>query len=287
MRTSFVAEIGSNHNGELHVAHALVDAAAGCGCDAVKFQYFKAEALFAPGFTARVQPERQVPLDWLPLLAAHAHARGLQFGVSVFDRAGAVEAAEHCDFLKVASYSVLDIELLRTVRRLGTPVILATGMATPDEIADALRAVCGHLLGAPSVTLLHCVSGYPAPADQANLRAIETLRRSFTKVTGVGWSDHTASPAVVTRAVVRWEAVVVECHLDLDVPVGAEGLHCWLPSGLAPVIAATRGDASAMDGSGTKAPQTCELYEVQWRADPADGLRPMRARREALLSPAV
>jgi N-acetylneuraminate synthase len=132
--------------------------------------------------------------------------------------------------------------------------------------------------GARDVTLLHCVSAYPTPADQANLSAIAAIRDATGCATG--WSDQTRNPAVIERAVHHWGAAAVEFHLDLD-GTGAEYAagHCWLPGEIAPVIARIRESFKA-DGNGFKEPQPSEQADRDWRADPADGMRPLRAIRE-------
>ena len=131
--------------------------------------------------------------------------------------------------------------------------------------------------GAYDVTLLHCVSAYPTPPEEANLSAIASLRAA----TGldVGWSDHTRRPSVIERAVHRWNATIVEFHLDLD-GKGAEyqSGHCWLPEEITPVIARIR-EAQLADGNGFKGLQPSELEDSEWRADPEDGMRPLRAVR--------
>ena len=92
----------------------------------------------------------------------------------------------------------------------------------------------------------------------------------------MGWSDHTRKPSVIERAVHHWDASVVEFHLDLD-GHGAEYAsgHCWLPEEIAPVIARIR-EATTADGSGFKGPQPSEADDREWRADPSDGMRPLR-----------
>jgi len=151
-------------------------------------------------------------------------------------------------------------------------VIVSTGMATMPEIKGAVATL--KRAGAREITALHCVSAYPAPPEQANLSAIATIREA-TGV-NVGWSDHTRSPAVIERAVHRWGASAVEFHLDLD-GKGAEYAagHCWLPNEIAPVIARIR-EAEKADGAGFKEPVASELSDREWRADPVDGLRPLR-----------
>jgi N-acetylneuraminate synthase len=149
-------------------------------------------------------------------------------------------------------------------------------MATMPEIRHALEAL--ENVGARDITLLHCVSAYPAPVQECNLASIETIRTA----TGlpVGWSDHTRSPAVIERAVHRWGSVAIEFHLDLD-GNGEEykSGHCWLPSEIAPVIERIRVGEHA-DGRYLKAPTEAELADRLWRADPSDGLRPFRQVRE-------
>ena len=135
-------------------------------------------------------------------------------------------------------------------------------------VATLKRAQCRD------ITVLHCVSAYPAPPEEANLSAIEAIRNA-TGVS-VGWSDHTRSPAIVERAVHRWNANAVEFHLDLD-GTGAEYAagHCWLPEEIGPVIARIR-EGERADGRGFKEPVAAELSDREWRADPVDGLRPLR-----------
>jgi N-acetylneuraminate synthase len=161
-------------------------------------------------------------------------------------------------------------------------VVLSTGMATMDEIRHAVAVL--RRANATDITLLHCVSAYPTPAAEANLSAIAVIREA----TGckVGWSDHTRRPAVIERAVHRWNASAVEFHLDLD-GNGAEYAagHCWLPEEIAPVIARIR-ESIVADGTGFKEPQPAELADRDWRADPQDGMRPLRHIR-AIWEPAA
>ena len=132
--------------------------------------------------------------------------------------------------------------------------------------------------GCSSPTLLHCTSSYPTPYREANLGAIETIRHD----TGceVGWSDHTVEPAVIYRAVHRWGAQVIEFHLDLD-GKGEEfsAGHCWLPPQIGEVIREVNKGIEA-DGNGIKEPVPSELPDRLWRADPSDGLRPMKKIRD-------
>ena len=156
-------------------------------------------------------------------------------------------------------------------------MVLSTGMATMDEIIAAAATL--KRAGARDVTFLHCVSAYPTPPAEANLAAIAAIRSATGCKTG--WSDHTRTPAVIERAVHRWDAAAVEFHLDLD-GEGAEYAagHCWLPGEIAPVIARIR-QSFVADGTGFKEPQPSEIDDREWRADPVDGMRPLRHVRAA------
>jgi sialic acid synthase SpsE len=273
----FIAEASSNHGRDLGRARAFVDAAADAGCDAVKFQLFKIDRMFAPEILRqspkhRARAEWELPLEHLAPLAEHCSARKIQFSCTPFYLEAVAELAPFVDFYKVASYELLVTDLLKACAASGKPVVLSTGMATVDEIAAAAGTLISA--GASDITLLHCVSAYPTPAAEANLSAIQQLR----DMTGlkVGWSDHTRRPAVIERAVHRWGASAIEFHLDLD-GEGAEYAagHCWLPEEIAPVIARIR-ESGVADGNGFKGPQPSELSDRDWRADPVDGMRPLQ-----------
>ncbi|MEZ4217405.1 MAG: N-acetylneuraminate synthase family protein [Myxococcota bacterium] len=286
MRTRFVAEVSSNHHASLARCLDFVDCAADVGCDAVKFQLFRVRDLFAPEILERSAAHRareawELPEAFLPELAARARARGLAFACTPFSLAAVDALAPFVDFYKIASYELLWTPLLEACARHGRPVVLSTGMADEGEIERALRAL--DAAGATAITLLHCVSGYPTPPAEANLAAIDALRalarRALGRAIDVGWSDHSVSPGVVQRAVHRHGAAMIEFHLDLD-GAGEEFAagHCWLPDAIAAVIRDVRAGESA-DGTGAKRPSPSECADRAWRADPGDGLRPLRAIR--------
>lgn len=281
--TLFCAEVSSNHNRDLDRCLALIEAAADVGCRAVKFQLFQIDQLFAPEILAKSAEHRrrrawELPAEWIPLLAEECKRRGIELICTPFYLDAVDLLTPHVDRLKVASYEILWHDLLRRCGATGKPVVLSTGMATPDEVEAAVTVL--RESGCVDLTLLHCTSSYPTPAAQCNLAVIETLRRAFD--CPIGWSDHSRDPAVVLRAVHRWSASFVEVHVDLD-GQGVEHAfgHCWLPDELRPVIrgAAGRGGRSAepheSDGDGQKVPMPSELPDRDWRADPADGLRPL------------
>src|SRR5581483_6333389 len=261
-RPHFIAEASSNHGSDLARAKAFVDAAADAGCDAVKFQLFRIDRMFAPEILAksakhRARKDWELPLSLLAPLAEHCGKRGIRFSCTPFYLEAVAELEPFVDFYKIASYELLVGDLLKACAATGKQVVLSTGMATLDEIQHAAQTLT--MAGAKDVTLLHCVSAYPTPADQANLSAIASIRAATGLATG--WSDHTRRAAVIERAVHHWNASVVEFHLDLD-GAGAEYAagHCWLPDEIAPVIARIR-EAFVADGLGYKGPQPSELSD--------------------------
>jgi N-acetylneuraminate synthase len=287
--TRVIAEIGSNHNRDLDRCLALVDAAADAGCDAVKVQVYRVDDLFAPQALA-TKPQLaerrgwELPLEFLPALRARCDERGLELGATPFGLWAVEPVAREAHWLKVASYELLLPDLVRELAATGLPLILSTGMATLPEVASAVTAARGA--SARDLRLLHCVSGYPTPPEQANLAAIATLRDAFA--CPVGWSDHTQDVGVVLRAVGAWGASDVELHVDLDRGGFESGAHCWTTDEVGRVVAAIRSRAvdglpeaaaAAVDGDGLKRPMPVEEPDVAWRADPADGLRPLRRQR--------
>lgn len=276
----FVAEVSSNHNRDLERCFRFIDAASRIGCDAVKFQLFRIEELFAPEILSRSEKHRQrkrweLPLSFLPELAGRCGERGVQFSCTPFYLAAVGELLPYVDFFKIASYELLWTDLLETCAKTGKPVVLSTGMADMEEIGKAVSIL--RNAGCADLTLLHCVSGYPTPAGECNLSAIETIRARFN--VPVGWSDHSVSSGVIHRSVHRWGAAMVEFHLDLE----GEGEefstgHCWLPDQMWEVISAIRAGCEA-DGTGVKEPAPSELADRDWRADPEDGLRPLKKTR--------
>jgi N,N'-diacetyllegionaminate synthase len=222
-----IAEAGVNHNGDVELARRLVDAAAKADADAVKFQTFRAEGVataLAPkasyqlettgGGESQAEMLRRLELgeDAFAVLKALAEERGLVFLSTPFDN----ESVELLDRLgvaafKVSSGDVTNLPLLGEIGRRRRPVILSTGAADLDETAAALDAL--RQAGAEEIVVLHCVSAYPTPPEQANLLAMATLADRFGLP--VGYSDHTEGETVALAAVALG-ACVLEKHLTLD-----------------------------------------------------------------------
>lgn len=282
-----IAEISSNHNRDLTRALKLIEAAAEVGCQAVKFQLFKLDQLFAPWALhkkpeLRARKEWELPVSWLPALSRTAHDYGLEFACTPFYPAAIEELYDHVDFYKISSYQVLQHNFLHQVAQTGKPVVLSTGMATLPEITRAVDALCGG--NCMDITLLHCVSAYPAPPGECNLATIASLRETFKpnySVRAVGWSDHSHSQPVVMQAVLGQQATVVELHFDLADTDGVETQmgHCWTP---AEVVRLKRDldIATSAVGFCGKSINASEYHERLWRSDPHDGLRPLLETRK-------
>ena len=271
----FIAEVSSNHAQDLGRCLQFIEAAAKIGCQAVKFQLFKIDELFAPEILQNSAEHRErkkweLPIEFLPKLAAACKSANLQFSCTPFYLDAVQELEPYVDFYKIASYELLWDDMIRRCALTDKPLVLSTGMSTLEEVGYAVSVY--REAGGKDLTLLHCVSGYPAPADSCNLAGIDTMRQAFS--CDVGWSDHSRDPAVVYSAVFRHGATMVEFHLDLD-ETGAEYKtgHCWLPEEMASVINGVS-RASLAEGNGEKAPTPAEIDDRPWRADPSDGLRP-------------
>jgi len=214
-----IAELGTNHEGDPDLAMQMVGSAADAGADAVKVQVIDPERLVNKGQVERIEQLSRFRLSMTTYqrMADLARARGVGFLASAFDEASLLEMLQLVDGVKIASGD-LDFEQLLTVAaKSGKPVILSTGMATLDEVVNAVSTVTSHLpKGQPPqdyLALLHCVSLYPTPLPQANLAAIATLQNTF-KLT-VGYSDHTLGieAAILSLA---FGARILEKHFTLD-----------------------------------------------------------------------
>jgi len=227
-----VAEIGSNHNGDMELCRKLIDSACKCGADAVKFQSWSKSSLISKAEFARNtkygtdreklpsledEVERyQFTRDQHFEIASYCRERSVTFFSSCFSP-NEVDLLESLDVpaYKVASMDVNHLPLLEYISGTGKPVILSTGLATLGEIERAL----GILRAGGAVALLHCVSIYPSPPDQVNLKNILTLQSAFD--VPVGYSDHSLG-AAIPLASVSLGACIIEKHFTLD-----KGLEGW------------------------------------------------------------
>ena len=277
----FVSEVSSNHSQDLNRAKEFIKVSSQIGCQAVKFQLFKIDKLFSPEILAKSKTHRdrkewELPIEFLPELSSYSHKLGLLFSCTPFYLEAVKELEPYVDFYKIASYELLWDELIIECAKTGKDLVLSTGMATLDEIEHAVEVFKRH--SNSKLTLLHAISGYPTPVNEANLKAIKTLRDKFKLE--VGLSDHSVSKDVITRSIYKWDASMIEFHLDLD-ENGAEykSGHCWLPNQMKDTIDSIRNGLLA-DGTGEKVPAPSEIDDRLWRADPSDGLRPFKEIRE-------
>jgi sialic acid synthase SpsE len=281
---TFLAEVSSNHSNNLNRALEFVDVAAEIGCDGVKFQLFEINKLFAPEIikNSKMHRERvnwELPIEFIPKLHKRAIENNIQFCCTPFYLEAVDILDPYIDFYKVASYELLWDDLLIKCAQTSKKVVLSTGMATMSEILHAVKVLEENRIN--NTTLLHCTSSYPTPYNEANLAAIKTIADK-TKCQ-LGWSDHTVEPGVIHRAIHKWDAKLIEFHLDLD-EHGYEYKtgHCWLPNKIKEVIKDVKKGICA-DGNGEKKPVNSELEEREWRADPSDGLRPLIKQRHKFI----
>ncbi|WP_282129840.1 pseudaminic acid synthase [Roseobacter litoralis] len=222
-----IAELSANHNGDLNTALLLVDKAVDAGADAIKIQTYTADTITLPSD----EPEFQItsglwagrtlhdlyewahtPWDWHQALFDHARARGITMFSSPFD-ATAVDFLDDLGVpaFKIASFEAIDLPLIRYVASKGKPMIISTGMADQDEIAEAIAAARGA--GCKDLVVLHCVSGYPAPPADYNLATMTDMAARFDVLTGL--SDHTIDNTTAIASVALG-GVIIEKHLTLD-----------------------------------------------------------------------
>ena len=218
-RVVVIGEIGNNHEGDAEVAARLIDAAAEAGVDAVKLQALEAERFVRPSQEARLEQMRRFQLtrDEYAALADHARSRGLAFVCTPLDLPTADFLEPIVDAPKIASGDNDWPELLERAAAMRKPVIVSTGMSDWGTIRAARERVLGRWseLGVdpPGLALLHCVSAYPAPDEEARLATIPALSREFPDVV-VGYSDHTLGIHACVAAVAAG-ARVLEKHITL------------------------------------------------------------------------
>jgi N-acetylneuraminate synthase len=272
-----IAEAGVNHNGSLEAAKKMVAVASACGCDAVKFQTFRAERLVSAGapkcsYQVETTGAEESQLEMIRKLeldeAAHlelirvAGEEGIDFISTPFDEESATLLANlGVKRIKLPSGEITNLPFLVHVAKLKKPILLSTGMSYLSEIDEAVRAIQEnspllHAQGSlPLLTLLHCLTQYPAPVEEVNLRCMLTLREAFKLP--VGYSDHTLG-IEVPMAAVALGATVIEKHFTLDRGLpGPDHRASLAPAELKKMVKGIRNIEASL-GDGIKIPAASE-----------------------------
>lgn len=269
-----IAEAGVNHNGDLALAHRLIDVARAAGADAVKFQTFKADQLVtldAPKAEYQLQQTEADESQYEMLkrlelsagafrdLQQHCREAGIRFMSTPFDEDSADLLSElGVTVFKTPSGEITNLPYLAHVARKGRPLIVSTGMATLGEVEAAVNTL--RAAGNPAIVLLQCVSNYPADPADVNLRAMQTMAQAFGVPTG--FSDHTAGIEVALAAVALG-ACVIEKHFTLDRAMpGPDHAASLEPDQLAAMIRGIRTVEAAL-GHGRKEPAASELNTAE------------------------
>lgn len=289
MRTQVIAEAGSSHNGSKELALELVRLAKQCGADAVKFQFWSDADAFAarrnvPDEYREVYRRFALPAEWLKDLSDLALSLKLGFGVSVFLPKDVATVVPHVTFFKVASFEAAAKDLLSALKPVagaGRPVYVSLGMG-----GSAKPAIDAFGARAKDLRFLHCVSAYPAPVEDMNLKRLES---GATKLTG--FSDHSDPRYTSTGALaVAAGATVIEAHLRLDATPSdnPDYPHSMNPAQFADYVRQIR-DAERMLGTGLDEAQPSEKPMQAYKVEAADtaevGARDGEAATETTGSP--
>ena len=213
-----VAEIGNNHEGNFEIAREMVEEAAKCGVDAVKFQTFKTEHYVNQADSARFERLKSFELTYPEFeeLSNLAHSQGLMFISTPFDLASASFLNGIVDSYKIASGDNAFYPLMEKVALSGKPMIVSTGISHAEQVKKTVEFIKqtwtnNNIIG--QLAILHCVSSYPVPSDQANLRSIQFLIENFDDT--IGYSDHTLGIEAAILAIALG-AKIIEKHFTLD-----------------------------------------------------------------------
>nr|WP_234922675.1 pseudaminic acid synthase [Aeromonas caviae] len=222
-----IAEMSANHNGNLQAAFNIIEQAKKAGADALKIQTYRPDTITLdsnlPDFQIKdglwsgrtlyeLYEWAHTPWEWHTPLFEHARRVGITIFSSPFDPT-AVDLLEdlNAPAYKIASFEAIDLPLIRYVAGTGKPMIISTGMANAEEIAEAIDAARAG--GCKELAILHCVSGYPAPAEDYNLRTLLDMQQRFGLVTGL--SDHTLDNTTAIASIALG-ASIIEKHFTLD-----------------------------------------------------------------------
>ncbi len=271
-----IAEAGVNHNGDLNKALSLISEAANAGADYIKFQTFKTENLVhkkAQKAAYQIENTQQgdsqftmlkqleISEGWYPKLIAHARDNKIKFLSTGFDQES-IDFLDKlgCDFFKVPSGEITNKPYLQHIAGKGKPVIVSTGMATKEEISNAINTLTESGVARNSISVLHCNTQYPTDMSDVNLYAMHDIRDSFN--VEIGYSDHTLGIEVPIAAVALG-AKIIEKHFTLDQSLpGPDHAASLTPVELKAMVIGIRNIEQAIEGSGMKEPSQSELKNI-------------------------
>jgi len=275
--TIIIAEAGVNHNGDLNKAFMLVDAAVAAGVDYVKFQTFKTENLVSSDAKKaeyqieNTQNSSDSQLEMLKKLELsendhqelikYCKHKGIQFFSTAFDLHSLQYLSDlELELVKIPSGEITNLPYLKLAAKLFKKVILSTGMATMQEIQNAVNVVVNHGVLQNNITILHCNTEYPTPMQDVNLKAMLNIQKEMG--TDIGYSDHTLGIEVPIAAVALG-AKIIEKHFTLDRTMeGPDHAASLEPGELIAMVNAIRNIELVLSGSGVKAPSSSELKNI-------------------------
>lgn len=274
-----IAEAGVNHNGVLENALRLVDFAAEAGADIVKFQTFKADKIVSryakkaeyqirnmeednSDYQMEMLRKLEMPEEWHQQLIAYAGSKNIRFASTAFDLES-VDLLEKLGqpFFKIPSGEITNKPLLVRIAQKGKPIILSTGMATLEEINEAIAVLTVNGVSKAGITVLHCNTEYPTPMKDVNLKAMLEIRDQLGVT--IGYSDHTLGIEIPIAAVALG-ARVIEKHFTLDRTMeGPDHAASLEPGELKQMVQSIRNVEAAISGSGHKEPSPSEIKNMQ------------------------
>ncbi|MGB0868629.1 MAG: N-acetylneuraminate synthase [Flavobacteriales bacterium] len=273
-RTLIIAEAGVNHNGDINLAKQLIDAAADAKVDYVKFQTFKAENLVSKSAkkaeyqktNTKNNDSQYSMLKALELsdtdhdiLIKYCDEKKVKFLSTAFDFDSIEYLKDKLDFYKIPSGEITNYPYLVKVAELGLSIVMSTGMATLQEVKDALKVLVENGVPKEKITILHCNTEYPTPMQDVNLTAMNTIGRELG--VDIGYSDHTLGIEIPIAAVALG-ATVIEKHFTLDRNLdGPDHAASLEPDELKNMVSAIRNIELAL-GNGVKEPSESEQKNI-------------------------
>lgn len=253
-----IAEAGVNHNGNMDIAYKLIDVAAKAKADAIKFQMFYPELLCSSVYKAddlAMLNNYMLTFDELKLLKQYSEKNNLDFIVTPFDFRSLDDVIRvGCKTIKIGSGEITHIPFLEKVSSFKRDVIISTGSCYLSDVERAVKAISKYKV--ENIGILHCISSYPAPDNELNLKAIKTMKLSFPDCK-IGYSDHSIGKSASVIAL-AYGAEILEKHITLDKKMrGPDHIASMDQYDFIDLIKEIR-SAELMLGDGRKIPQSCE-----------------------------